>query len=91
MLGYSVCWRPTPPLEEEKEDVAEVEGFAMPILDFSVLDCSELYLMEENPWVVPKDTTAMTVEVLGVTMGDAEEKGKEKEKSPASEISDWYF
>ena len=91
---------PLPPLEHDKEDVGEVEGLVVPMPDYSVLDQSDLYLMEGNPWVdsedleanlwvVPHDTTAMVVEVPDV--GDVKEKGKEKEKSPASDISNWYF
>ena len=90
---------PLPPLEDDKEDMGEVEGVVVSMPDNSVLDQSELYLMEGNPWAnsedieanlwaVPKDTMAMVVEVPDVQMGDAKEKGKEKGKSPASEISD---
>ena len=48
-----------------------------------------------NPWAVPVGSTAMAVDVPDVQMRDVEErgreKGKEKEMSPASDLSDWYF
>ena len=79
-----------------------MEGLTLPMPNYSVLDRDDLYLMEGNPWAdaedleanswaVPKDLLAMVVEVPNVQMADAEEKGKEKEKSPASDISNSYF
>lgn len=73
--------------------MGELEGFVVPVPNYSVLDWDDLYLMEgnpwvdskdikANPWVVPDDTTVMVVEVLDV---------QEKEKGPSSDISNWYF
>ena len=100
--GTMLVGGPLPPLEEDdKEDMGEVEGPIVLMPDYAVLYRDDLYLMEgnpwadaknleANPWAVPKDLTVMVVEVPDVQMGDAE-KGKEKEKSPASDFSNWYF
>ena len=75
------------------QHVGELEGFVVPVPNYSVLDRDDLYLIEgnpwvdskdikANPWVVPDDTTVMVVEVLDV---------QEKEKGPSSDISNWYF
>ena len=47
--------------------------------------------LEANPWAVPEESTAMVVDVPDVQLVTTEGKGKEKEKSPSSDISDWYF
>ena len=50
-LGTMLVGGPLPPLEDDdKEEIGEVEGLLVSMPDYSVLDWSDLFCMEENPW-----------------------------------------
>ena len=50
-LGTMLVGGPLPPLvDNDKEEIGEVEGLLVSVPDYSVLDRSDLFRMEENLW-----------------------------------------